>query len=71
MTLTAIATDNLGNPSVSPAGRDIFVDTIAPIANSASINSNSRSIVVTVSEELMLTRFDPDPSTGSPRIHPH
>ena len=64
VTLTAIATDNLGNASVSPAGRDIFVDTIAPTANSASVNSNSTSIVVTVSEELMLTLFDPDPPTG-------
>ena len=64
MTLTAIATDNIGNASVSPAGRDIFVDTIAPTANSASVNSNSTSIVVTVSEELMLTLFDPDPPTG-------
>ena len=65
MRLTAIATDNIGNASVSP-GRGIFVDTIAPTANSASVNSNSTSIVVTVSEELMLTLFEPDPPTGVP-----
>ena len=64
VTLTAIATDNIGNASVSQPPYDIFVDTTAPTANSASVNSNSRSIVVTVSEELMLTRFDPDPPTG-------
>ena len=54
MTLTAIATDNIGTASVSP-GHDIIVDTTAPTVNSASVNVGESSIVVTFSEELGLT----------------
>ena len=54
VTLTAIATDNIGTASVSP-GHDIIVDTTAPTVNSASVNVGESSIVVTFSEELGLT----------------
>ena len=53
VTLTAIATDAVGNITVSPS-HDVTVDLIKPTPVSAGINAGSMSITVNVSEPLKL-----------------